>query len=57
MMGLSSSYNYLLMRLISLFAMFFGAYYTIQGELTYGDFVAFILFANILVRLNLPKIL
>lgn len=50
MMGISSSYNYLLMRLISLFAMFFGAYYTIQGELSYGDFVAFILFANILVR-------
>ncbi|WP_225743971.1 ABC transporter ATP-binding protein [Marinilactibacillus sp. Marseille-P9653] len=50
MMGLSSSYNYLLMRLITLFAMFFGAYYTIQGELTYGDFVAFILFANVLVR-------
>ena len=50
MMGLSSSYNYLLMRLITLFAMFFGAYYTIQGELSYGDFVAFILFANVLVR-------
>nr|WP_244244677.1 ABC transporter ATP-binding protein [Marinilactibacillus kalidii] len=50
MMGISSSYNYLLMRLISLFAMFFGAYYTIQGELSYGDFVAFILFANVFVR-------
>lgn len=50
MMGISSSYNYLLMRLISLFALFFGAYYTIQGEISYGDFVSFILFANVFVR-------
>lgn len=50
MMGVSHSYNYLLMRLISLFALFFGAYYTIQGEISYGDMVAFILFANVLIR-------
>lgn len=50
MMGISSSYNYLLIRLINLFALFFGAYYTIQGEITYGDFVGFILLSNIFVR-------
>ena len=50
MMGLSSSYNYLIIRLINLFALFFGSYYTIQGELSYGDFVGFILLSNIFVR-------
>lgn len=50
MMGISHSYNYLLTRLISLFALFFGAYYTIQGEVSYGDFVGFILLANVFVR-------
>lgn len=50
MMGISNAYNYILMRLITLFALFFGAYYTIQGDITNGDMVAFILFSNILVR-------
>ena len=50
MMAVSHSYNYFLMRLISLFALFFGAYFTIQGEISYGDLVAFILFANVFVR-------
>lgn len=50
MMGISSSYNYFLIRLINLFALFFGAFYTIRGEITYGDFVGFILLANIFVR-------
>ncbi|CZQ93471.1 ATP-binding cassette, subfamily B [Trichococcus flocculiformis] len=50
MMGISSSYNYLLIRLINLFALFFGVYYTIQGQLSYGEFVGFILLSNIFVR-------
>lgn len=50
MMGISNGYNYLLMRLIGLFALFFGAYFTIQGEITHGDMVAFILFSNVFVR-------
>lgn len=49
-MGISSSYNYLMIRLINLFALFFGSYYTIQGEMSYGDFVGFILLSNIFVR-------
>lgn len=49
-MGLSSAYNYLLIRLISLFALIFGAYYTIRGEITYGQFVGFILLSNVFVR-------
>ena len=50
MMGFSSSYNYFMIRLMNLFALFFGSYYTIQGELTNGDFVGFILLVNIFVR-------
>lgn len=49
-MALSSSYNYFMIRLINLFALIFGAYYTIKGELTYGQFVGFILLANVFVR-------
>lgn len=49
-MALSHSYNYFFIRLISLFALFFGAYFAIQGEISYGDLIAFILFANVFVR-------
>lgn len=49
-MAVSSSYNYFLIRLINLFTLIFGAYYVIQGELTNGQFVSFILFANVFVR-------
>lgn len=49
-MAVSSAYNYLMMRLISLFVLIFGAYYTIKGELTNGQFVSFILLSNIFVR-------
>ncbi|MFO8068670.1 MAG: ABC transporter ATP-binding protein [Alkalibacterium sp.] len=49
-MAISHSYNYFFIRLISLFTLFFGAYFTIQGEISYGDLVAFILFANVFVR-------
>ncbi|MGY3777683.1 ABC transporter ATP-binding protein [Isobaculum melis] len=49
-MAISSSFNYFLIRLISLFALFFGAYYTIQGAITYGEFVGFILLSNIFIR-------
>lgn len=50
MMGFSSSYNYFMIRLMNLFALFFGSYYTLRGELTNGDFVGFILLVNIFVR-------
>lgn len=48
--GFSHSLNYFFIRLISLVALFFGAYYSIQGEITYGELVAFILFSNVFVR-------
>lgn len=49
-MAVSSSYNYLMMRLINLFVLIFGAYYTINGDITNGQFVSFILLANVFVR-------
>ncbi|HCM89468.1 MULTISPECIES: ABC transporter ATP-binding protein [Vagococcus] len=50
MMAVSSSYNYFLIRLISLFALLFGSYYAIQGEITNGNFVGFILLSNVFAR-------
>lgn len=49
-MAISSAYNYFLIRFINLFALIFGAYYVIRGELTNGQFVGFILLSNVFVR-------
>lgn len=49
-MGISSAYNYFFIRLMNLFALLFGAYYTMKGELTNGQFVGFILLSNVFVR-------
>lgn len=48
--GLSSAFNYFFIRLITLVTLFFGAYYALNGELSYGNFIAFILFSNVFVR-------
>ncbi|MGX7030624.1 ABC transporter ATP-binding protein [Vagococcus zengguangii] len=50
LMGTSSSYNYFMIRLINLFALIFGSYYVIKGEITTGQFVGFILLSNIFVK-------
>lgn len=49
-MGLSSSFNYILMRLINLFAFLAGSFFTLRGELSMGEFVGFILLSNVFVR-------
>lgn len=49
-MAKSSSINYLLIRLMTLFTLLMGSYYSINGAMTNGEFVAFILLANVLVR-------
>ncbi len=41
--------NYMFMRVITLFTLLFGTFFVIRGELTNGEFVAFILLANILL--------
>lgn len=49
-MGTSSSFNYVMMRLINLFTLVLGAYFTIKGQMTAGELVAYILLANVFVR-------
>ncbi|MBC1501422.1 ABC transporter ATP-binding protein [Listeria weihenstephanensis] len=49
-MGFSFSFNYFLMRLITLFALFFGSYFVINDGITYGQFVSFILLTNVFMR-------
>ncbi|XJS11714.1 ABC transporter ATP-binding protein [Aerococcaceae bacterium WGS1372] len=49
-MALSFSFNYIIMRLINLFALIAGAYYTLQGEMTIGELVGYILLSNVFVR-------
>lgn len=46
----SLSVNYMLMRLVSLFVMICGTWFVIRGELTYGEFIGFLLLANVFVR-------
>lgn len=41
--------NYLFMRLLTLFTLIFGTYFVISNELTYGEFVAFLLLSNVLI--------
>lgn len=49
-MASSSSFNYVLMRLITLSALITGSYYTYRGELTVGQLVGFVLLANTFVK-------
>lgn len=44
------SISYLLMRLITLTVLLFGTWFVIQGNLTSGGFVAFVLLTNVLFR-------
>lgn len=46
----SLSINYMLMRLVSLFVMVCGTWFVIQGELSYGEFIGFLLLANVFIR-------
>lgn len=49
-MALNTSTTYMLMRLVTVFILIAGAYYTMRGELTFGEFAAFILMSNILFK-------
>lgn len=46
----SLSVNYMLMRLVSLFVMICGTWFVIRGELSYGEFIGFLLLANVFIR-------
>ncbi len=49
-MAFSLSLSYMLMRFVSLFVMLCGTWFVIRGELTYGEFVAFLLLTNVFFR-------
>lgn len=49
-MARSLSLSYMLMRLIALFVMLCGTWFVIQGELTYGEFIAFLLLTEVFFR-------
>ncbi|MGY4691699.1 ABC transporter ATP-binding protein [Salibacterium sp. K-3] len=49
-MGLNNSLSYMMMRFMTLFVLLCGAYFIVQGELSIGDFMAFILLTNIFFR-------
>ena len=49
-MGVSSSFNYIIMRLINLFSFIAGSFFILRGELSIGDFVGFILLSNVFIQ-------
>lgn len=49
-MAKSLSISYMMMRLISLFVMICGTWFVIRGELSYGEFVGFLLLTNVFFR-------
>jgi len=46
----NSSISYMMMRFVTLFVMVCGTWFVIQGELTYGEFVGFLLLTNVFFR-------
>ena len=44
------SISYMLMRFVIVFVMLAGTYFVIQGNLTYGEFIAFLLLVNVFFR-------
>lgn len=49
-MARSLSISYMLMRFVSVFVMICGTWFVIQDDLTYGEFVAFLLLTNVFFR-------
>jgi len=49
-MATNSSLSYILMRIASLFVMVCGTWFVLQGELSYGGFIGFLLYSNIFFR-------
>ncbi len=49
-MAMSLSISYMLMRFVSLFVMLCGTWFVLHNELSYGEFVAFLLLTNVFFR-------
>ncbi|MGO4547792.1 ABC transporter ATP-binding protein [Paenibacillus sp. 2TAB23] len=46
-MAWNSSISFILMRLISLFVLVCGTWFVIQGDMSYGEFIAFVMLSNV----------
>lgn len=46
----NGSISYMMMRFVTLFVMVCGTWFVIQGQLTYGEFVGFLLLTNVFFR-------
>ncbi|MGF7048200.1 ABC-type multidrug transport system fused ATPase/permease subunit [Paenibacillus sp. DS2015] len=46
-MALNSSLSYILMRSVSLFVLGCGTWFVIEGQMTHGEFIAFVLLSNV----------
>ncbi|QAY67169.1 ABC transporter ATP-binding protein [Paenibacillus protaetiae] len=49
-MGFNGSLTYMLMRLVTLFVLICGSWFVIDGQLSYGEFVGFVLLTNIFFK-------
>lgn len=49
-MGYATATTHLLMRMMSLIVLLFGAWFVVKGTLTYGELVGFLLIVNIFVK-------
>ncbi|MBP2000910.1 ATP-binding cassette subfamily B protein [Paenibacillus shirakamiensis] len=49
-MAFNISISYMLMRMVTLFVLICGAWFVIQGELTNGEFIGFLLLSNVFFR-------
>ena len=50
LMAKGFSLSYMLMRFVIIFIMIAGSWYVLQGELSYGEFVAYLLLTNVFFR-------
>lgn len=46
-MAWNSSVSYILMKVVSLFVLLSGTWFVIKGDMSYGDFIAFVLLSNV----------
>ncbi|MED4783034.1 ABC transporter ATP-binding protein [Brevibacillus choshinensis] len=49
-MAQNASVSYMMMRLVTLFVLICGSWFVLQNQLTYGEFVAFLLLTNVFFR-------
>lgn len=46
----NGSISYMMMRFVTLFVMVFGTWYVLEGDLSYGEFIGFLLLTNVFFR-------